>query len=174
LGAVLTQKENFGLKYSVSYASQGNNTAYYSSYEGEALAAIWAIAHFQPYLYGQRFILVTDHQPLRLLMELDKLTCKLAMWALLLHEYDFEVVHRGEIINLDANGLSRNPSPLDEDLIGARWHCDREAVPSWHTTAYLTLFSSAVVKVSKQGLDDETNQPQAIARIYMGGSSRIA
>ena len=67
LGAVLTQKDDFDWKYVVAYASRNNNTAEanYLSYEGEALAAVWAIAHFRPYLYGQRFTLVTDHQPLR-------------------------------------------------------------------------------------------------------------
>jgi hypothetical protein len=63
------------------------------SYEGEALAAVWAIAPFRPYLYGQKFTLVTDYQPLKWLMESDKFTGKLARWALLLQEYDFEVVH---------------------------------------------------------------------------------
>ena len=126
LGAVLTQKDDFGRECVVAYVLQSNNTteANYSSYEGEALAAVWAIAHFCPYLYGQRFILVTDHQPLRWLMESDELTGKLARWALLLHEYDFEVVHRGGITNPDADGLSCNSSPLDEDLTGARWHRD--------------------------------------------------
>ena len=55
-------------------------------------------------------------------MESDKLIGKLATWALLLQDYDFEVVHRAGITNLDANGLSRNPSPSNEDLTGARWH----------------------------------------------------
>ena len=93
---------------------------FYSSYEGEALGAVWVIVHFLPYLYGQRFILMTDHQPLWWLMKLGKLTGKLARWALLLHEYDFEVVHRAGIANLDTDGLSCNPSPSDEDLTGAR------------------------------------------------------
>ena len=69
---------------------------------------------------------MTDHQPLRWLIELDKHTGKLARWALLLHEYDLDVVHRVGITNLDADRLSRNPSPLDEDLTKAKWHgnCD--------------------------------------------------
>ena len=46
---------------------------------------------------------MTDHQPLKWLMESDKLTGKLAKWALLLHEYDFEVVHNAVIKNLDAD-----------------------------------------------------------------------
>ena len=63
---------------------------------------------------------MTDHQPLKWLMESDKLTEKLARWALLLQEYDFEVVYKAGAKNLDADGLSRNPSPLQEDLTGAR------------------------------------------------------
>ena len=87
-------------------------------------------------------------------MELDKLTGKLA-------------VHRAGITNVDADGLSRNPSPSDEDLTGARWHgdCDREAVTSWHMIAYLNLFSGATVEVPIQGSNDETDRPQAIADI---------
>jgi hypothetical protein len=48
LGAVLTQKDDLGREYVVAYASRSNNTAEanYSLYKGEALAAVWAIAHF--------------------------------------------------------------------------------------------------------------------------------
>ena len=122
LRAVLTQKDDDGKEYVIAYASRSNNDAEakYSSYEGECLAIVWAVAHFRPYLYGQSFTLVTDHQPLKWLMESDKLTGKLARWTLLLHEYDFEVVHKAGVKNLDADDLSRNPSPLQEDLTGAR------------------------------------------------------
>ena len=81
---------------------------------------MWAIAHFQPYLYSQRFTLVTYNQPLRWLMESDKLTGNLVRWVLLLYEYNFEVVHRAGITNLNADGLSRNPNPSDEYLTGAK------------------------------------------------------
>ena len=85
-----------------------------------------AIAHFWPYIYGQRFILVINHQPSRWLMELNKLTGKLTTWTLLLQKYNFEMINRVGITNLDAYGLSCNPSPSDEDLTRARWHrhCD--------------------------------------------------
>jgi hypothetical protein len=40
---------------------------------------------------------------------------------------------------LDDDGLSHNPSPLEEDLTGARWHgtCDQDIVLGWHASSYL-------------------------------------
>jgi hypothetical protein len=48
IGAVLTQMDDDGKEFVIAYASRSNNNveAQYSSYEGECLAAIWAIAHF--------------------------------------------------------------------------------------------------------------------------------
>ncbi len=91
LGAVLTQCHDERKEFVVAYASRSNNAtkSRYSSYEGECLATVWAIAHFRCYLFGTQFTLVTDHQPLKWLMESDKLTGKLARWALILQEYDF-------------------------------------------------------------------------------------
>ena len=95
----------------MAYASRLNNAvkSRYSSYEGECLATVWVVAHFRCYLFGTQFTLVTDHQLLKWLMESDKLMGKLARWALILQEYDFQVVHRPRVANLDADGLSRNP-----------------------------------------------------------------
>ena len=107
LGAVLIHIDDLSQGYVVAYVLLSNNTveANYSSYEGGALATVWAITHFWPYLYDRRFTLMIDHQPLQWLMESNKLTDKLVMWALSLHEYDFEVMHRIGITNLDANGF---------------------------------------------------------------------
>ena len=100
-------------------------------------------------------------------MESDKLIGKLGRLALLLQEYDFEVVHRVGITNLDVDGFSRNPNPSNKDLTGAKWHrhCDQEVVSGWHAAAYLTLLYGAVVDVPIHGLDDETYRPQGIADI---------
>jgi hypothetical protein len=46
----------------------------YSSYAGECLAAVWGVSHFRVYLYGRRFVLLTDHEPLKWLMTNKKLT----------------------------------------------------------------------------------------------------
>jgi hypothetical protein len=55
--------------------------------------------------------------------------------------YDFQVVHRPGVVNLDVDGLSRNPCTSQEDDTGARWHgkVDEEMVPGWHASAFLCL-----------------------------------
>ncbi len=91
LGAVLTECDDEGEEFVVAYASQSNNAAEsrYSSYERKCLAMVWVVAHFRCYLFGTQFTLVIDHQPLKWLMESNKLTGQLARWALILQEYDF-------------------------------------------------------------------------------------
>jgi hypothetical protein len=72
------------------------------------------------YLYGRDFTLVTDHKPLKWLMTNTKLTGMHARWANILQEYDFEIIHRSGLKNLDADGLSRNPLPSDHNPTDAR------------------------------------------------------
>jgi hypothetical protein len=145
IGAVLTQMDDNGKEFVIAYLSWSNNNAeaQYSSYEGECLAAIWAIAHFRCYLYDNEFLLVIDHQPLKWLMESDKLTGKLARWALMLKEYDFKVVHRAGLVNMDADGLSHNPIPSQADATGARWHVEEgeDSLPGWHCSVFFCLLA---------------------------------
>ena len=122
LGAVLTQRDDEGNEYVVAYASRSCNKTErnYSSYHGECLAAVWAVSHFRYYLYGRKFTLITDHEPLEWLMTNEKLRGMHARWANILQEYDIYIKHRSGIKNLDADGLSRNPLPSEEDSTGAR------------------------------------------------------
>ncbi len=80
-------------------------------------------------------------------MESDKFMGKLAQWAFILQEYDFHVVHRPGVANLDADGLSQNPCTNQEDNIGAKWHgeVNEEMVPSWHASAFLCLLGVDLV-----------------------------
>jgi hypothetical protein len=127
----------------VAYASRSNNAteSRYSSYKRKCLATVWAVAHFKCYLFGTLFTLIIDHQLLKWLMESNKLPGKLAQWALILQEYDFQVVHKLGVANLDVDGLNRNPCTSQEDDIRARWHSevDEEMVPSWHASTFLCL-----------------------------------
>jgi hypothetical protein len=42
--------------------------------------------------------------------------------VLILHEYNFDIVHKVGKVNWDVNGLSRNSSFNEKDTIGAKWH----------------------------------------------------
>ena len=74
-------------------------------------------------------------------MESDKLTGKLERWALMLMEYDFKVVHRAGLVNMDVDGLSRNLVPSQADAIGVRWHIEEgeDSLLGWHCSTFLCL-----------------------------------
>jgi hypothetical protein len=60
----------------ISYASRSNNKpeSNYSSYAEECLAAVWGVRYHRVYLYGRKFLLFTDHRPLKWLMTSQTLT----------------------------------------------------------------------------------------------------
>ncbi len=95
IGVILGQLDEEGKEYVIAYASQNNNKAKsnYSSYEGDCFVVVWFVIQFKPYLYGTKFTLYTDHQPIKWLMTNDKFTGKLARWVLILQEYEFKVIH---------------------------------------------------------------------------------
>jgi hypothetical protein len=125
-GAILQQRGKAGEERVISHASCSNNKpeSNYSSYAGECLASVWGVRYHRVYLYGRRFLLYIDHRPLEWLMTSQTLTGMHARWALTLQEFDFEVKYRKGLVNMNANGLSRNPQPETEDLAGAREHDD--------------------------------------------------
>jgi len=94
IGVILGKFDEEGKEYVIAYESRSNKAeSNYSSYKGECLVVVWVIIHFEPYLYGTKFTLYTDHQPIKWLMTNDKFIGKLARWALILQEYEFKVIH---------------------------------------------------------------------------------
>ncbi|GBG93051.1 hypothetical protein CBR_g58406 [Chara braunii] len=90
ISAILAQKGNKGLEHVIEFASrtvpdQRRND---SASQGECYAVVWGIQHFHPYLYGQKFRLVTDHEPLLALKKLTNYTGMIGRWAVRLQEYD--------------------------------------------------------------------------------------
>ncbi len=53
--------------------------------------------------------MVADHQILKFFMELDQFTGKLARWAIILQEYNFDIVHMAYRVNQDADGIKLKP-----------------------------------------------------------------
>jgi hypothetical protein len=121
----------------------------YSSYAGECLAAVWGISHFRVYLYGRRFVLLTDHELLKWLMTNENLTGMHARWAHILLEYDFEIKHRPGKRSGDADRLSRNPLQDETDLTDARMDHEPSSVSPISVSAGLALLAYQGAEISE-------------------------
>ena len=113
LGAVLTQKDQFGKGHVIAYSSRSltDREKGYSATEKEALAVVFAVNQFHVYLLGSKFLLVTDHSALRWLHSLE-LKGRLGRWVMDLQEFSFGVQHRSGVNNGNADSLSRLPYNL--------------------------------------------------------------
>jgi hypothetical protein len=158
LGAVLVQIDSNGKEFVIAYASRSNNRAErnYSSYCGECLAADWAVSYFRIYLYGRPFVSKTDHEPLKWLMTSEKLTGMHTRWASILQEYNVDIQHRAGVTHGDADGLSRNPLPSEEDRTDARMHHDS---PVTSVTAGLALLAC----LEAEAIEAAASQPKLAA-----------
>ena len=117
IGVVIAQDQpnetNDTTEVVVAYASRHllEREAKWSVVEKEALAIVYAVEIFYPYLYGRAFDVITDHNPLQWLMNVKKPSGRLTRWALLLQSFDLTVVYRPGKKHANADGLSRHPNP---------------------------------------------------------------
>ena len=72
----------------------------------DLLAIVSAVEHFHHYLFGHRFKVFSDHQPLVWINKTEKLSCRLNRWKIRLENYDFEIVYKPEKENTGADALS--------------------------------------------------------------------
>lgn len=110
LGAVLSQEDR-----PICYASRtlNDHEKNYSTIEKELLAIVWATGYFRPYLYGVKFLVRTDHQPLKWLSSLKEPNSRLIRWRIKLGEYDFDIEYVKGKENKVADFLSRLESDGD-------------------------------------------------------------
>lgn len=117
VGAVLSHLVN-GQERPIAFASKSLSPSEknYSQLHREALALIFGVKKFHKYLYGRKFILQTDHQPLATIFGSKRgvpcvAAARLQRWALILSSYDVEVRYRKAADVSHADGLSRLPLP---------------------------------------------------------------
>ncbi|KAF8056149.1 pol [Scenedesmus sp. PABB004] len=127
ISAVLNQRDQNGGEYMVACASRSLNEheRRYEAWKGEALAAVWGVKTFRPYLQGPHFHLHTDHRPLLWLLAAKEPTGQHARWVLSLQDYEFTLVHKAGKSNV-ADVPSRHPRATTVDAAGARLDRTRE------------------------------------------------
>ena len=108
----------------------------YSQIDKEALGIVWSLKK-HTYLYGRRFTLITDHQPLTAIFSpvknLPSMTAaRLQRYALLLAGYQYDIVYPKTSDHGNADGLSRLPinSPATEA------DADGDAVETLHVSQF--------------------------------------
>jgi hypothetical protein len=118
IGAVLAQVDDEGRERPVAFLSKkltGAQTRYDAT-SGEALAVLYAFEKWRSFLYGQHFILYTDHSALKeIFFKSEPKSDKLTRWANRLLAFDFEVRHRAGRANANADELSRAVSAIHGD-----------------------------------------------------------
>lgn len=126
IGVVLSHLMEDGTERPIEFASRtlSNAEKNYAQIEKEGLAIIFGIKRFQLYLYGRKFTLVTDHQPLSRIFGPKSsvpplAAARLQRWAVLLSGYNFGITFKNSADNTSADFFSRFPVQSladDEDL----------------------------------------------------------
>ena len=126
LGAVISHTYEDGSERPIAYASRTLSDAEknYVQIGKEALALVFAVQKFHTYLYGRKFVLVTDHKPLVTLLGPKKAipplaAARLQRWAIILAAYSYEIEYKSTQHHVNADSLSRLPlkvtdNPMDE------------------------------------------------------------
>ena len=121
IGAVLFHRYPDGSERPIENVSKTLNDTQrkYGQVQKEALSIVYGLKKFYQYLYGRRFILVTDHKPLLAMFGPKKgvptlAANRLSRWALLLSQYEYTVEYRPTNKHGNADALSRLPLGPDD------------------------------------------------------------
>ena len=90
-----------------------------SPYEKELLALVTAMRKWRPYLFGKPFVIKTDHQSLKYLLEQRISTLMQQRWITKLLGYSFIIDYKKGKENVVADALSRQVKRGQFDSVGA-------------------------------------------------------
>ena len=126
IGAVISHQYPDGTEPPIAFASRTltSSERNYAQLEKEALALVYGVKQFHAYLYGRRFVLVTDHKPLLTILSPSHsiptlAAARLQRWALILSAYQYCIQFKRTQDHANADGLSHLPLEGDPSVEAA-------------------------------------------------------
>ena len=166
VGAVLFHRYKDNTERPIANASKTLTATQkrYSQIQKEALSIIFALKKFHQFLYGRKFILVTDHKPLISMFGPNTATPvlaanRLARWSLMLSQYNYTIEYRPTKQHGNADALSRLPAGPDLSFDGEEGDNDVDTVCTIRT------ISSQLQPYSRNQLKDSTNKDPVISEV---------
>ncbi|CAC5366411.1 unnamed protein product [Mytilus coruscus] len=111
LGGVLSQRHDDGKEKVIAYASRSMSKSErrYCVTRKDLLAVVYFVKYFNPYFYGRKFTIKTDHNSLRWLLNFKNPEGQVARWIETLSAYDMHIQHPPGTQHRNADALSRIP-----------------------------------------------------------------
>ncbi|UYV60521.1 hypothetical protein LAZ67_1001407, partial [Cordylochernes scorpioides] len=159
VGAVLSHIIE-GQERPIMFASQTLSVAEqnYSQIEKEALAIIYGVTKFHQFIYGRKFILITDHKPLVTILGSRSgiptlSTSRLQRWALILSAYTYDIKFRRTQDHGNADLLSRFPVGCEE-------------IPRLNNVYALSYVEELPITAEEIATETEKDEVLSLAKFY--------
>lgn len=166
-GTLLQKNTETDMLHPIEYFSRALNDceSRYEAMKLELCAIYNSVKHFKPYIYGRKFILLSDHRPLEHFLNKENPPNIVTRWLLYLNEFDIKFNHiKGEENRL-ADYLSRDPGIMEADVnrqsqseIVAQLQLNDNLIPCEETT--MQLGSKNLRKKQIQEIVELINQQQ--------------
>ncbi|GJW27360.1 putative mitochondrial protein [Tanacetum coccineum] len=109
VGAVLSQEGHLVAFFSEKLSEARRK---WTTYELEFYAIVWAVKHWEQYLFQQEFLLQTDHEALKYFNNQKSISFMHASWMEYLQQFTFVIKHKAGTKNKVADALSRRATLL--------------------------------------------------------------
>ncbi|KAI5751278.1 hypothetical protein M8J77_006027 [Diaphorina citri] len=147
LGAVLSHRYPDGSDRPIAFASRALTICEknYSQIDKEATAIYWGIKKFFQYVYGRKFILITDNKPLTTIFNpyksLPALSAtRMLHYALFLSGFDYTIEYKRTSEHGNADYLSRSPQePPDVHVPDQIYRFQANQIGTLNTITHQTI-----------------------------------
>lgn len=136
IGSVLSQRQD-DRDCIIAYASHtlSPSERKWSTFDREFWAVVWSVKHFEHFLFGSTFTVITDHKPLLSLKKTpvdSDPTGRRSRWIFELDVYDYNILHREGRQHANADAMSRRPTT---EVHNKAVQCVTSSITTTDTTA---------------------------------------